>query len=185
MNENTDNTNPSPDDIPQPTPPQEPTPLYESTPPEPPQQASPPPEFDASAPPIPPQEPTPQTGIPQPPVVGELSKDDKMWGMFCHLAAFAGYIGIPFGSILGPLILWLIKKEEIAFVDDQGKESLNFQISIAIYGLALLPTMCFPPLLIVLALALSIAAVVFIIIAAIKANNGEAYRYPCCLRFVK
>lgn len=170
MDENMKNQTPTPDDQPpsQPQPPQE----------------SAPPEYDPSAPPIP--EPTaPQAETPQPESSTELSKDAKMWGMLCHLAAFAGYIGIPFGQILGPLILWLIKKDESPFIDDQGKESLNFQISITIYGLALLPTMCFPPLLILLALALSIASVVFIIIASITANKGETYRYPCCIRLVK
>ncbi len=125
----------------------------------------------------------PQPAEPAP--VGDVSKDDKMWGLFCHLAALAGFIGVPFGNILGPLIIWLIKKDEIAFVNDQGKESLNFQISIVIYGLVLIPTICFPPLLILLALALSIANIVFIIIASITANKGQAYRYPCCIRLVK
>ncbi len=207
MNEFTDK--PESEDIPQPTPPQGPTPLtnpsdaQEPTPTPPPipqepvtppleptpaaepvQETAPPPEFDASAPPIPPQS-EPQGQTPPPPVMGELSKDEKMWGMFCHLAALAGFVGVPFGNILGPLILWLIKKDEMPFIDDQGKEALNFQISLTIYGLALLPTFCFPPLMIILALALSIANIVFIIIAALKANNGEAYRYPCCLRLVK
>jgi uncharacterized Tic20 family protein len=52
-------------------------------------------------------------------------KDARLWGMFCHLIAFSGYV-VPFGSVLGPLIIWLIKKDEMPFVDDQGKESLNF-----------------------------------------------------------
>ena len=59
------------------------------------------------------------------------NKDERMWGMFCHLAALAGFI-IPFGNIIGPLIVWQIKKEEFPFVEDQGKESLKFQISIFI-----------------------------------------------------
>ena len=63
---------------------------------------------------------------------GGMSKDEKMWGMFCHLSALAGYIGIPFGNIIGPLIIWMVKKEQFKFVDDQGKESLNFQITITI-----------------------------------------------------
>ena len=62
------------------------------------------------------------------------SSDERMWGMLCHLSTFAGYL-VPFGNISGPLIVWLVKKDEYAFVDDQGKESLNFQISITIYSL--------------------------------------------------
>ena len=57
-----------------------------------------------------------------------LSKDEKTWGMLCHISTFCGMI-IPFGNILAPLIIWLIKKEELPFVSDQGKEVLNFQIS--------------------------------------------------------
>ncbi|MFV1964993.1 MAG: DUF4870 domain-containing protein, partial [Pirellulaceae bacterium] len=63
----------------------------------------------------------------------ELSSDERQWAMFAHLAALSGYIGIPFGNIIGPLIVWMIKKDESSFVDDQGKESLNFQISMLIW----------------------------------------------------
>ena len=184
MNENTDNTNPSPDDITQPTPPEQaqetppPIPLQEETPAGPTQETVPPPEFSESAPPIPPQQP-PQT------VEGEPGKDEKMWGMFCHLAALAMFTSIPFANVIGPLVIWLIKKDEMPFVEDQGKESLNFQISVSIYVLCCLPLMCLAGIGAFLAAAIGIADLVFIIIAAIKANNGEVYRYPCCLRFVK
>ena len=56
-----------------------------------------------------------------------LSKDERTWGMLCHISTFCGLI-IPFGNILAPLIIWLIKKEDLPFVQDQGKEVLNFQI---------------------------------------------------------
>ena len=56
-----------------------------------------------------------------------LSKDEKTWAMLCHLSAVAGFV-IPFGSILGPLVVWLIKKDEMPIVDLHGKKSLNFQI---------------------------------------------------------
>ena len=62
---------------------------------------------------------------------------NRNWAMGCHLAALALYIGIPFGNIFGPLIIWLIKKDEIPLVDEQGKESLNFQISLILYGVAM------------------------------------------------
>lgn len=182
MNENTENPKPESDEIPQPTPPQEPTPMR---PPSPPQETAPPPEYGESAPPIPPQEPTPQTETPQPAATGELTKDARMWGMFCHLSALAMFTSIPFANILGPLIIWLIKKEDFAFVNDQGKESLNFQISIAIYALVSSVTLCLPPVFFIIVFGLMIANLVFIIIASIKANEGVAYRYPCCLRFVK
>ena len=63
-----------------------------------------------------------------------LSQDERTWGMLCHLSAFAGYV-FPFGGIVGPLVVWLIKKDEMPFVDDQGKEALNFQISVLIYAI--------------------------------------------------
>ena len=113
---------------------------------------------------------------------GAISKDARMWGMFCHLAGLCGYI-IPFGNILGPLIIWQLKKED-SFVDDQGKEALNFQISIMIYVIvsALLMFLCIG---IFLLIAVAIFNLVFLLIAAIKANDGESYRYPLTIRLIK
>ncbi len=109
-------------------------------------------------------------------------KDARTWAMLCHIGAFAGYI-IPFGHIIAPLVIWLIKKDESPFVDDQGKESLNFQISMSIYAIiAALLT------LVVIGVVLLIAVVIFdvimVIIASVRANNGERYRYPLCMRFI-
>jgi len=59
---------------------------------------------------------------------------EKTWGLFCHLAAFGFFVFPAFGNILGPLVIWLIKKDESPYVDQQGKESLNFQISFTIYA---------------------------------------------------
>ena len=112
------------------------------------------------------------------------SKDEQMWGMFCHLAALTAFLGIPFGHIIGPLVIWLIKKEEYPFVDEQGKESLNFQISMTIYafGAALLIIVLIGiPLLI----CLVIAEFVLVIVASIKANDGVSFRYPLTIRFLK
>lgn len=115
---------------------------------------------------------------------GDVNKDARLWGMLCHLTALAGMVGIPFGHILGPLIIWLIKKNEIPFVDEQGKESLNFQITATIAGL-----ICIPLIFVIigfpLLIALGIADLVFIIIATIKSNSGQHYRYPFAIRFIK
>jgi uncharacterized Tic20 family protein len=110
-------------------------------------------------------------------------KDARTWAMLCHIGAFAGYI-IPFGHIIAPLIIWLIKKDASSFVDDQGKESLNFQISISIYVIiaALLTLVVIG---VVLLIALVIFDMVMVIIAAIRSNSGERYRYPLCMRFIK
>jgi len=113
----------------------------------------------------------------------EADKDARTWGMLCHLLALCGYIGVPFGWILGPLVMWLIKRDQYSFVNDQGKESLNFQISITIYGLvALLPSLLLVGLPLI---ALGIFGVVMVIIATIEANKGVRYRYPLTIRLLK
>jgi len=117
------------------------------------------------------------------PVEG-YSKDERMWGMICHLAALAGFVGVSLRNVLGPLIVWLIKRGEFPLVADQGKESLNFQISMTIYGVICIPLM-FVVIGFLLGLALLIADVVFIIIAAMKANEGALYRYPLTIRLIK
>lgn len=106
------------------------------------------------------------------------------WAMLCHLASLAGFIGIPFGNILGPLILWLIKKDEAPFIDDQGKESLNFQITMTILGIGA-GILIIVGIGILLLFAIGIADLVFVIIASVAANKGETYRYPFAFRLVK
>ena len=122
--------------------------------------------------------PTPETSS-----AGTLSKDDKTWGMLCHLSALSGFI-IPFGNIIAPLIIWLIKKEESEFVDYNGKESLNFQISLTIYSLisAVLTIILIGFVMIV---GILILYIVMTIIAGVKANNGERYVYPFTIRIIK
>ena len=108
----------------------------------------------------------------------------RTWGMLCHLIALTGLLGIPFANIIGPLIIWQIKKNESPFVDEQGKESLNFQISVTIYliGAALL---MFVLIGFVLVPGIIVTSIVFVVIASVKASNGESYRYPLCIRFIK
>jgi uncharacterized Tic20 family protein len=64
-----------------------------------------------------------------------LTKEERNWAMLSHLLALVGYFAIPFGNIIAPLIIYLVKKDESAFVADQARESLNFQISLSIYEL--------------------------------------------------
>ncbi len=132
---------------------------------------------DVSAPPI-----SSSTDI----SVGELemNNDARLWGMLCHLTALAPLFGIAFGNILGPLVIWLIKRNNFSFVDEQGKESLNFQITVLL-ALAICIPLMFIVIGIFLAIAVVIAALVFVITATIKASNGEHYRYPFSLRLVK
>jgi uncharacterized Tic20 family protein len=114
---------------------------------------------------------------------GGPGKDERMWGMLCHLVAFAGYF-VPFGNIIGPLVIWLIKREQYPFVEDQGKESLNFQISMSIYFVVSF-ILIYVIIGIITTIGLLIAQVVLIIMASIRANEGQQYRYPVTIRFIK
>ena len=111
------------------------------------------------------------------------NKDERMWGMFCHLSALAGFV-IPFGNIIGPLVIYSMKKDEYTFVADQGKESLNFQISIMVYLLIGLVTIV---LLVGIAVLILIPfiSLILTVLASVRANDGEYYRYPLCIRFIK
>lgn len=102
--------------------------------------------------------------------------------MLSHLLGFAGYI-IPFGNIVGPLIVWQVKKEQSAYVAEHAKESLNFQISTTIYGLICL-ILAFCLIGIPLLVALVVFEIVVLITAAIRANEGKPYSYPLCIRFI-
>jgi uncharacterized Tic20 family protein len=124
--------------------------------------------------------------------------DDQLarnWAMGCHLAALAFYIGIPFGNILGPLIIWLIKKNEYQLVDEQGKEALNFQISVIIYSIVgaiaavvFAITLIMIPIAVILGIAIALLFLfdlVITIVAAVKVANGEDFSYPLSLRLIK
>jgi len=126
-----------------------------------------------------PAEPTPDL----PDSAEPLSSDVKMWAMFCHLAALSMYIGIPFGNIIGPLIVWQIKKDEHPFIDEQGKAALNFQISVAIY-FAVSVLLVFVVIGVFLMIGLGIFNLIMIIINAIKANNGQSTNYPLSFKFI-
>ena len=110
--------------------------------------------------------------------------------MLCHLSALAGYI-IPFGNVLGPLIIWQIKKNEFPSVEEHGKAALNFQITvligvlIGITAAVLLSAVCIGFLLIPVVVVIGLCGLIFAVIAGIKANNGEPYRYPWSLNLVK
>ena len=105
----------------------------------------------------------------------EVNKDARMWAMFCHLAGLAGLIVPVVGCIVGPLIIWQIKKDDFPFVDEQGREAVNFQISMLIYGI-IAGLLCFVCVGFVLAPAVAIFDIVFLLIAAVKSNNGFHYR---------
>jgi uncharacterized protein len=115
------------------------------------------------------------TGVPTP--------DERTWGMLTHLTAFAFFI-CPLGNVLGPLIVWLIKRDQSAFVADQGKEALNFNISVLLAAIV-----CGVLVLILVGILLGVALFIFwlamTIVAAIRASEGVRYRYPFAIRLLK
>jgi len=117
---------------------------------------------------------------------GALTREEKNYAMLAHLLALAVFILPSFGNIIGPLIIWLIKKDESAFVDKNGKESLNFQISVTIYMIAaVILTVLSLGILFLLPVAVSIVWLVYVVIATVKVSNGEDYSYPLTIRFIK
>lgn len=144
----------------------------------------------------PPFTPPPVTPPPAPSMSSSgISAEERQWAMFAHLSALvggiltAGWAG-SLGCFIGPLVIWMVKRDTMPFVNDQGKEALNFNITIGGIFLALLLLSIVTlgigliiaiPLMIIIGLAW----LVFTIIAGIKANEGVAYRYPFTLRLIK
>ncbi|MEO7323542.1 MAG: DUF4870 domain-containing protein [Dokdonella sp.] len=126
---------------------------------------------------------------PQPSLPLTQTSEERTWAMIGHLSAFSAFVtGI--GCVAGPLLVWLIKRDTLPFAADQAKEALNFNITALIACAALwiitIGTFFIGALLTIPAgLLLCVAWIVFTIIAAVKANEGVAYRYPFTLRLVK
>src|SRR5579872_1811605 len=131
---------------------------------------------------------------PPPPRIEVAAKPDRTWDVLCHLSALAMY-AFPFGHILGPLIVWLVKRDSLPSVDAHGKESLNFQLSLTLYlmvAAGVTISLCFiliglllVPLLFLAAVLFPVLDLIMVIIAAVKAGNGELFRYPLTVRFIK
>jgi uncharacterized Tic20 family protein len=119
-----------------------------------------------------------------PQAVAQYSEEEKKWAMICHLSALSGFL-IPFGNLLGPLVVWLIKKDTMPLVDQHGKESLNFQITVTIAAVisAVLMLVLIGRLLMII---VGIGALVLTIMASIKVSNGELnYKYPFSIKLLK
>ena len=116
-----------------------------------------------------------------PPTTPTLMTENEArnWAMFAHLSSFIGYV-IPFGNIFGPLIIWIAKREQSDLVNDQGREALNFQITMIILTFLFIVTIVGWLLL----LPLAIFDIVITILAGLAANRGEKYRYPICFRLI-
>ncbi len=109
--------------------------------------------------------------------------DEKMWGMLTHLLAFSTFVGIPFGNVIGPLVIYLIKKDQYEFVAQQGKEVLNFQITWSII-LVVSTILIFVGIGLVLLIGFGIAWLILVILGSVAANNGQYYKYPLSVRFL-
>jgi hypothetical protein len=113
---------------------------------------------------------------------GRTSSDERTWGMAVHLSALSGFL-IPFGNVIAPLVIWMLQEDKSRFVDDQGKESLNFQITVTIASLVDALTFCIGIGVVLLPLVL-VASLVMVIIAGVSASQGIAYRYPFNIRLI-
>lgn len=111
-----------------------------------------------------------------------VNSEERTMSMLCHLSALAMFI-IPFGSIIGPLVVWLIKKDQYPEVNRQGKDALNFHISMLIYIVVAAFLIIFV-VGILLLIALGILNLVVIIVASIKSNSGERFEYPFTIKFI-
>lgn len=106
------------------------------------------------------------------------------WATACHLTALTAYVGIPLGGILGPLLTWLFKRHDAAFIDEHGKESLNFHITITLYEVVAI-LLCFIFIGFPLIFVLIVIDLINTIKGAIAASNGQPYKYPMSVRFFK
>ena len=112
----------------------------------------------------------------------DVSSSDRTWGILTHASAFVGFV-IPFGNILAPLIIWAIKKDESRFIDENGKEAINFQITwtvlLFVVGLTI-----FLVIGLVLVPIVALAWVILVVIAIIRASNDEVYDYPLTIDLI-
>jgi len=122
----------------------------------------------------------------------QVTKEVRTWAMVSHLVSLIGFIstiGIPIGNVVGPLVVWIFKKDSSMFVDAHAKESMNFQISMSLY-ITFIGAFFFIPIIgwffapAIYGLLVVIDLIV-VIIAAVKANDGATYRYPITIRFIK
>ena len=133
---------------------------------------------------------TPSVPPAPPSVPGLLSSDERMWAMFGHLSALSGLLTGGIGNVVGPLIIWQMKKETMPFAAAEAREALNFNLSWLLWLILLtiatfvLMFLFVGILLIPVLILQGVVWVVFSILAGIKANDGQAYRYPLTLRFI-
>jgi uncharacterized Tic20 family protein len=124
-----------------------------------------------------------QPTSPTPPPTSSTPSEIRTWSVLCHASALLGLFFHFFGHLLGPLFVWLIKRDASPEIDANGKESLNFQLSMLIYDIVA-GILCLVLIGIPILIALWVLNTVFVIIASVKTSNGEFYRYPFTIRFL-
>jgi len=129
-----------------------------------------------------------ETSLPTPPPVGgttpSVFSNVRTWNILCHASALLGvFFHFP-GHLLGPLIVWLAKRDDSPEIDAHGKESLNFQISMLIYNV-IAAVFCLVLIGFAFLAVLWVLNAVFVIVASIQASDGKFYRYPITIRFIQ
>jgi hypothetical protein len=112
------------------------------------------------------------------------SRDVRTWNVLCHATALAGFFVPWAGHILGPLIVWLAKRNDSPEINEHGKESLNFQLSMLIYNVIAV-VLCLVLVGFIILPILHILNLVLVIVASIQASEGKFYRYPITIRLIK
>ena len=118
-----------------------------------------------------------------PPATPVVSPNARTWIVLCHASALLGLFFHFLGHIFGPLIVWLVKRGESTEIDAHGKESLNFQLSMLIYD-AVAAILCLVLIGFPILILLWVLNTIFVIIASVKASEGQLYRYPFTIRFI-
>lgn len=113
-----------------------------------------------------------------------INSDDRKWGAIAHFAALIGLL-LPLGLVLGPFLVWVLKKKDSEFVDEQGKEALNFQLSVLIAAFILLFLGAMIRPLLPLAFLIGIGGLIFAVVAGINVIKGNQSGYPWSLRIIK
>lgn len=113
-----------------------------------------------------------------------MNQDDKQWAMLTHLAALLGIL-LPIALVLGPTLVWFLKRQNSAFIDDQGKEVINFQSSVLLVSFVLALLSGLNGLFLAASAITVIAGMVFAVIGGLAAKQGKKYRYPFAIRLLK
>ena len=124
-------------------------------------------------------------------VTGEVDKQERKWAMFCHLAGLAGLSPLlpVIGCAVAPLVIWQLKSDEFPYVAEQGRRAVNFQLSMLLY-VTIGTVICLVSLIGVFLIPVvfcvfGLVDLMLVLIAAVKANRGQHYRYPIAIRFFK